>query len=219
MIWQWQANTCLHHLLTINLFEQMKKYAFQLSILSLVLILATSCAKLPQAELDAAKASLETAKSAEADRYLASEFNALQDSLNAVAVAIETEGSKSALSRNYEAATTQLIQIANDANALVAKTEERKVQVRDEVQQSWVALSALITENRTLLAEAPKGKEGKEALEAIENDNTIIEASVNEINTLISNGDYQTAQDKVSASTAKAEAIKEELTTAISKVN
>jgi len=196
----------------------MKKNAFLLTILSLVLLMATSCAKAPQAELDAAKTSLETAKSAEADRYLASEFNALQDSLNAVTVAIEAEGSKSSFSRNYEAAKNQLIQISADADSLVSKTEERKVQVRDEVQQSLVALSTLITENRTLLAEAPKGKEGKEALEAIENDITIIEASVNEINTLISNGDYQTAQDKVSASTVKAESINDELTTAISKV-
>ncbi len=196
----------------------MKKNAFLLTILSVVLLMATSCAKLPQAELDAAKASLETAKAAEADRYLAAEYNALQDSLNAVTVAIEAEGSKSSFSRNYEATKNQLVQISADATALVAQAEERKVQVRDEVQQSLVALSYLITEDKTLLAEAPKGKEGKEALEAIENDITIIEASVNEINTLISNGDYQTAQDKVSASTVKAEAIKVELTNAISKV-
>src|SRR5690606_26379459 len=121
--------------------------------------------------------------------------------------------------RNYEAAKTQLIQISADADSLVSKSEERKVQVRDEVQQSLVALSYLITEDRALLAQAPKGKEGKEALEAIENDITIIEASVNEINTLISNGDYQTAQDKVSASTVKAEAINLELSNAIAKVN
>jgi hypothetical protein len=196
----------------------MKKNAFLLTILSLVLLMATSCAKLPQAELDAAKTSLETAKSAGADSYLATEYNALQDSLNAVTVSIETEKSKSSLSRNYDAAKSQLEQISADADALVSKTEERKVEVRDEVQQSLVALSALITENRTLLTEAPKGKEGKEALEAIENDITIIEASVTEINTLISNGDYQTAKDKVTASTVKAEAINQELTTAIAKV-
>jgi hypothetical protein len=196
----------------------MKKNVILLTALSLVILLATSCAKLPQVELDAAKVSLEATKSVEANRYLAPEFNALQDSLNAVTVAIEAEKSKSFISRDYDAIKEQLVKITADADALKLKAEERKVQVRDEVQQSLVDLSLLITEDKALLAKAPKGKEGKAALEAIQSDITIIEASVNEINTLISNGDYLTAQDKVNASKAKAESIKEELNNAIAKV-
>jgi hypothetical protein len=205
--------------LTNNLnFKEMKKNAILLTALSLVLLLVTSCAKLPQVELDAANASLEAAKSVEANRYLTPEFNALQDSLNAVTVAIEAEKSKLFISRSYEAVKEQLVKITADAEALKLNTEERKVQVRDEVQQSLVDLTSLIAETKELLAKAPKGKEGKAALEAIQNDITIIESSVNEINTLIGNGDYLTAQDKVNASKAKAQAIKEELTNAISKV-
>jgi hypothetical protein len=196
----------------------MKKNVIKLAALSLVILLAASCAKVPQVELDAAKASIEAAKSVEANVYLATEFNGLQDSYNATTVAIETENSKSFISRDYDAIKEQLVKIAADADAVKLKAEERKVQVRDEVQQSLAALALLITEDKDLLAQAPKGKEGKEALEAIQNDITIIEASVNEINTLIANGDYLTAQDKVNSSKAKAESIKEELTIAIAKV-
>jgi hypothetical protein len=196
----------------------MKKNVIKLAALSLVILLAASCAKVPQVELDAAKASLEAAKSVEANVYLATEYNGLQDSYNAATVAMETENSKSAMSRNYDAIKEQLVKIAADAEALKLQAEERKVQVRDEVQQSLAALTLLIAEDKDLLAQAPKGKEGKEALEAIQNDITIIEASVNEINTLIANGDYLTAQDKVNSSKAKAESIKEELTIAIAKV-
>ena len=196
----------------------MKKNAIQLTVLSLVLFMVTSCAKLPQVELDAAIASLETAKSVEANRYLASEFNALQDTINAVTVAIEAEKSKFFISRDYDAIKEKLVKVSENANELKVKAEERKAQIRDEVQQTLVALSSLIEENKVLLAKAPKGKEGKAALEAIKSDITIIEASVNEINTLINNGDYLTAQDKVNASKSKAEAIKEELNKAISKV-
>jgi hypothetical protein len=59
----------------------MKKVTF-LSALVLMVVLATGCAKLPQVELDAATAALDSAKVVEANRYLADEFNALQDSLN-----------------------------------------------------------------------------------------------------------------------------------------
>lgn len=195
----------------------MKKLAFYLSAFVLTAVLATGCAKVPQSEVDAAKASLDSASSVGANLYLAPEFSALQDSLNAANVAIESEKSKSSFSRNYKPIAAKLVQISSDGKALIAKAEERKAQVRAEVQDTLTALSALIVEDRDLLAKAPKGKEGKAALEAIQTDITVIEASVSEINTLVANGDYLTAQDKVSASKAKADAIKTELSTAIAK--
>lgn len=195
----------------------MKKLFFQMSALVLVAALVTSCAKPPQTELDAANVSMEAAKSVEANRYLAEEFNTLQDSLNAATVAIEAEKSKSFISRSYGEIAEKLVTITADADALKLKVEERKAQVRSEVQETLVALSTLIAEDKALLAKAPKGKEGKAALEAIQSDITVVEASVNEVNTLISNGDYLTAQDKVNASKAKAESIKAELEAAIAK--
>ena len=195
----------------------MKRIGFLTSGLILMIVLATGCAKLPQTELDAAKAAVESSKSVEANRYLATEFNALQDSLNSTTIALEAERSKFFISRNYKAVTEKLVQITADAEALNLRTEERKAEVRTEVQDALAALSALIQEDKDLLAKAPKGKEGKAALEAIQTDITLIEASVNEINTLIANGDYLTAQDKVNASKVKAESIKEELSAAIAK--
>ncbi|MDD4384674.1 MAG: hypothetical protein PHD06_05790 [Bacteroidales bacterium] len=196
----------------------MKKIVFYISALVLMVVLATGCAKLPQVELDAAKASLESAKLVDANRYFPTEFNVLQDSLNAVTVAVETEKSKTFFSRSYDVITEKLVKISADAEVLKSNVEERKAQVRAEVQESLVALTSLIDADKALLLKAPKGKEGKAALEAIQTDITVIEASVNEINTLISNGDYITAQDKVNASKTKAEAIKAELETAIAKV-
>ncbi len=198
---------------TIKFISKMKKLFFAL----LLVVAVSSCAKLPQAEIDAANAAIESAKGVEANRYLAEEFNALADSLNAVNVAIEDQKSKFFLSRDYKAITEKLTMIASDVEGLKARTEERKAQVRTEVQDTLNVLISLIEEDKALLAKAPKGKEGKAALEAIQNDITVLEASVTEINTLVTNGDYLTAQDKTTASKAKAEAIKEELTAAISK--
>lgn len=196
----------------------MKKIAINLTLLSLMLMLVTSCTNAPQKELDDAKASLEAAKSVEANRYLDYEFIALQDSLNVQIAAIEAEDTKSFSSRNYAEIKEKLVKITAEADALKLKTEEYKVQVRDEVQQSLVALSTIIADDKELLSKVPtKGKDGKSLQEAIQNDITIIEASVNEINTLISSGDYLTAKEKVSASSAKALAIKQDLTNMVSK--
>lgn len=195
----------------------MKKIVLQISTLLVMAFLVIGCAKAPKEELAAATAALDSAKVVEANRYLADEFNALQDSLNAINVAVEAQKSKLFFSRDYKAINEKLVVVTSGIGALKMKTEERKAQVRTEVQDTLVVLNALILEDQKLLAKAPKGKEGKAALEAIQSDITVLEASVTEINTLITNGDYLTAQDKTTASKAKAEAIKEELSTAIAK--
>jgi len=195
----------------------MKKILFQISTVLLMAVLVIGCAKAPKAELAAANAAIDSAKVVEANRYLATEFNALQDSLNAVNVAVEAQKSKLFFSRDYKSINEKLVVITSEIGALKAKTEERKAQVRTEVQDTLNVLNGLILKDKALLAKAPKGKEGKAALEAIQNDITVLDASVTEINTLITNGDYLTAQDKTTAAKVKAEAIKEELSTAIAK--
>jgi len=195
----------------------MKKILFQISTVLLMAVLVIGCAKAPKAELAAANAAIDSAKVVEANRYLATEFNALQDSLNAVNVAVEAQKSKLFFSRDYKSINEKLVVITSEIGALKAKTEERKAQVRTEVQDTLNVLNGLILKDKALLAKAPKGKEGKAALEAIQNDITVLDATVTEINTLITNGDYLTAQDKTTAAKVKAEAIKEELSTAIAK--
>jgi hypothetical protein len=188
-----------------------------IAVLAVASVLFTSCAKFPQPELDAAKAAVESVKAVEGNRYVADEFNALQDELNASVTAAETEKSKFFISRDYKPVVEKLNGVIASSEALKTKTEERKAQVRTEVQEAVTAVTTLIAENKELVKKAPKGKEGKAALEAIQNDITVIEASLNEVNTLVTNGDYLTAKDKVNASKTKAESIKAELEAAIAK--
>ena len=75
----------------------------------------------------------------------------------------------------------------------------------------------MVAEVKELLAAAPKGKEGKEALEAIQGDVVLVESFLAEVSTLINNGDYLTAVDKVKAAGEKAASLKVELEEAIAK--
>ncbi len=195
----------------------MKKILVKISTVALMALLVVGCAKAPTAELATANAAFESAKLVEANRYVADQFNALQDSLNAINVLIEEQNSKTFFSRDYKGISEQLVAITAEVEALKPIAEENKAQVRTDVQDSLATLVILIQEDKDLLVKAPKGKEGNAALEAIQNDITVLDASVAEINTLITNGDYLTAQDKTTAAQVKATAIKEELSAAISK--
>ena len=74
-----------------------------------------------------------------------------------------------------------------------------------------------IKQVQDLMKKAPRGKEGKAALQAIQNDLTLVEASVEQANTAMQNGDYLTARDKLKASLDKANALIDELKQAISR--
>ena len=196
------------------MIEIMKKIFYVLSIVAATLIF-TSCAKAPQAEIDAAKAALEQAKTAQADLYVEADYLAVQDSLNAVMVEIEAQSSK--LFKNYGKAKEKLVVISTQATELVAKTDVRKEEIKTEVATAEAATLALIEENNALVAKAPKGKEGKEAIEAIKLDLTAITASVGEVSGLVASGDLLGAQTKVNAAQQKATEINTELKSVLEK--
>lgn len=194
----------------------MKKIFYVLSIVVVSLIF-TSCAKPPQAELDAAKAALEQAKAAQADLYVEADFLAVQDSLNAVQVEIEAQSSK--LFKSYTKAKEKLVVVTTQATELVAKTEVRKEEIKTEVATAEAAVAVLIEENNALLAKAPKGKEGKEAIEAIKLDITGITTSAAEVPGLVASGDLLGAQTKINAAQQKATEINTELKSVLEKAN
>jgi len=192
----------------------MKKIFYVLSIVAAT-VLFTSCAKPPQAEIDAAKAALEAAKTAQADLYVEADYLAVQDSLNAVLAEVEAQSSK--LFKSYGKAKEKLVVISTQATELVAKTEVRKEEIKTEVATAEAATLALIEENNALVAKAPKGKEGKEAIEAIKLDLTGISASVAEVPGLVASGDLLGAQTKINAAQQKATEINTELKTVLEK--
>lgn len=193
----------------------MKSSLLRVVALAVLVIAATSCSKLPQAEIDAANVAVENAKAAEADVYVPEQFAAFQDSVNGSLEMVEVQKSK--FFKNYKAVTAKLVRDAElgaqVSEAAVAKKEEVKVAVAQLVSE----IDTLLESNKALLSKAPKGKEGKAALEAISNDLQSIEATRGEIDAIIESGKLMDAFNKANAAKEKAVAINTELTEAIEK--
>lgn len=188
-----------------------------LASLAVLAFLFTSCAKLPEMEMTNAKAAVEAAKAAEADRYVTAEYRAVQDSLNVAMTEVENQKSKFALFRSYKKVTVKLNNVVTLANTVKENAGIKKEEVKNQAQQALAEATTLVAEVKDLIVKAPKGKEGKEALEAIQSDLALVEASLAEVSTLINNGDYLTALDKVKAANDKAASLKAELEEAIAK--
>jgi hypothetical protein len=197
----------------------MKKGLLKLVALSVLVITFASCAKPPQAEMDAANAAIEQAKSAGADRYVPASFNAATDALKTATAAVEEQKSKFALFRNYDAAKTTLASVNELAKKAVDETAARKEALKAEVTQAITDLNALIAQDKEMLAKAPKGKEGKAALEAIGQEISAVEAVATEVSTgMTSNADILTLSEKVKPAVEKAKSINTELTDVMAKV-
>ena len=197
----------------------MKKGLLKLVAFSFLVFTLASCAKPPQAEIDAANASIEAAKTAGADRYVPESFNAASEALRSADAAVAEQQAKFALFRNFDAAKTTLASVSTLATKAVEETTAKKAALQAEVSQAVTDLNALIVANKELLAKAPRGKEGKAALEAIGQEIAVVETVSTEVAAgLANNEDILTLSDKIKPAVEKAKAINTELTDVIAKV-
>lgn len=192
-----------------------KSVLMGMAAIILVVVLA-SCGKKPQAEIDAANAALEAAKTAEAPVYLPAEFSAVQDSMNAINAEITAQESKmfkkfGPVKAKLESTTALATQIADD---VAAKKEE----VKKEVEASIATLNTTVEDNKTLITKAPRGKEGAAVLEQIKTEMATIETAAAEAQAMYDKGAYMDALNKVKASSERAVSINTELKDAIARV-
>ncbi|HZL11176.1 MAG TPA: hypothetical protein VFC65_14390 [Prolixibacteraceae bacterium] len=180
-----------------------------------VAVLFSSCAKVPQTEIDAATASIQEVKDAGADLYVPEAYQALVDSMKSANEKVEV--AKAKWFPNYTKAKDQLAVISQMAVDTKAKSETRKVELQAEVEAMIAEVKTLNEENTALIAKAPRGKEGAAALEAIKSDIAVTETTVTEVEALLANGDLIGSNDKIKAAQEKATAIKAELEEAIAK--
>jgi|GEM_PF-1281409 hypothetical protein len=163
-----------------------------------------SCKPAPTAQVESAQAALDSAKAVEADRYLATEFVALNDSLVAAQAAIEVEQAKPFGERDFAPIREKLEGIALSAETLKANAEVRKAEVRTQVEGLLVELGNLVTQNKEGLAKVVVTGRNRATVESLQNEITVIESAVTEVNTLVANGDYLTALQNATAAQVKA---------------
>jgi len=190
------------------------KVLMGLAVIAMVAVL-TSCGKKPQAEIDAATAAIEAAKTAEAAVYVPAEFAAVQDSLNAVVAAITAKESK--LFKNFKGETAKLASVLTLANTVAANAATKKEEVKAEAANLMTAIKTVIEENGKLIPKLPRGKEGAAVIEQIKADAATVDASVVEAQGLFDKGSFMDALNKIKAAKEKAEGLNTEVKEVLTK--
>ena len=178
-------------------------------------LLVSSCAKYPQVELDSAKAAVQDVKMISADVYAPTEFQALSDSVAKANVLAETEKAK--WFSSYKETNVLLANVTNQVAVVKTKTETRKDELKADAEKLLAEVDSLVKADKELLTKAPKGKDGKAALDAINTDINVVVDAVNETQVLLAKLNYFEADNKIKVAKEKAVSINTELTTIVSK--
>jgi predicted small lipoprotein YifL len=190
------------------------KVLMGLAVIAMVAVLS-SCGKKPQAEIDAANAAIEAAKTAEAAVYVPAEFAAVQDSMNAVVADITATESK--LFKNFKGETAKLANVITLANTVAANAATKKEEVKAEAANLLTGIKTVIDENVKLIPKLPRGKEGAAVIEQIKAEVASVDAAVVEAQGLFDKGSYMDALNKVKAAKEKAEGLNAEVKEVLTK--
>ncbi|MBN2805084.1 MAG: hypothetical protein JXR22_00355 [Prolixibacteraceae bacterium] len=192
-----------------------KKSVISLFVMVIAMVMFSSCAKLPQVEIDNANAAIAEAEAASAAIYVPASLNAVKDTLNAAMEEIEVQKSK--LFKSYKAPKAKLLAVVTLAADVKVQTEARIAELKAQIQATLDETTALNNENKELVAKAPKGKGGTTVLMAIKGEIANIDAAIAESANFEGSENLNVNLANVQALKEQATSINTELKTVIEK--
>ncbi len=177
----------------------------------------TGCEKPPQVEMDAAKAAVENARSAEAEKYATPAFKALQDSLASGLAAVETQNQRFALLRDYAAAKTTLTGVTTKSTQVIESARENKERIRKATTEAVDKAKAAIDTTVAMVARAPRGKESKDVIAQWETQITSMTPQLQEAQAALTAENFTQAQKTADAISQQAATLQQEVGAVITK--
>jgi hypothetical protein len=196
----------------------MKKIFWVLFAVMGLSLLLSGCASAPTEEITATTDALKAIETPDVNTYAPDSLKAAQDELNKALAEVKVQDDKFALTRDYKQAvallksTKELVEKAkNDAQA-------NKAQAKADAEAAIAALPPVMEEATAMLAKAPRGKDTKADLEAMQNDLKLAEEAAAEANNAMFTEQYKDALAKANTAKEKAAAIIEQVKAAREKL-
>lgn len=181
------------------------------------LVFIAGCAKVPQEAIESATVMIEDAQMQEADIFAPDLFAAAQDSFNAAQTEIDLQNGKFALTRSYDEAEHLLASASELARQATETGIVRKQEMRTETENLLTEARETAADAKTLLAKAPRGKEGRIALVAIGTDVDSLGGMFTQVEELLAQGNVKAANEQVHVALQRAQGLTQELQQAIDK--
>ncbi|UCF40326.1 MAG: hypothetical protein JSW43_11405 [Gemmatimonadota bacterium] len=174
-------------------------------------MLVTACARVPQAEVDAATAAFDAARVAEAEIYALDAYRSAAAALEAMRAELDEQAELSPFARNYDSTLVlaAAARVAGDS-ALAAATEQKEFAREDALAALDVAKGDLV-ELRAMVDRAPS-RRGAPDPAALRSEAGTIERTLATADSLLSAGRYSAAKEDVVAAQQQMLQLRSQLT-------
>jgi colicin import membrane protein len=146
------------------------RFGFMVAFSLAAALLFFACASAPKEEITASRTSVTMAQTDDVKTYAPESLKNAEDALSKAMAAVQEQDSKFALSRDYKAASDLLKQAKDLAAKAESDAQANKAQAKAEAETIIAGLTQLLADAKKSLATAPRGKDTKAELEAMQND-------------------------------------------------
>jgi hypothetical protein len=186
-------------------------------VLGLSLLLA-GCASAPTEEINATKAAVAAVQTDDVRTYAPDSLQAAQDELNKALAEVQTQDNKFALSRDYKQASAVLKSAKDLAEKAKNDAQANKLKAKADAEATIAALPSALEEAKKVLAKAPRGKDTKADIEAMQNDLKLAEEALNGANQAMGQEKYKDALAQANSAKEKASSVIAQVQKALEKV-
>ena len=181
-------------------------------------LLFFGCASAPKEEIAATQSALQAAQTDDVRTYAPESMKAAEDLMSKATAEVQTQDNKFALSRDYKAASDLLKQAKDAAAKSQTDAQEAKTKAKADAEATIATLTTLLEDAKKALATAPKGKDTKAELEALQADLTAAGEASTAASQAMSQEKYADALAQANTAKTKATAIIDQVNAAKEKV-
>jgi len=189
----------------------------QIALAVPMVVWLAGCDKPPEEQMTATKAAVDGAVQAEAAKYAAPELARLQDSLKTALAEVERQNARFFILRNYDQAKQTLTWTGSNAPVVAQTSKANKEKLRAATAEAIRVAETAVDSAAATLANAPRGKESKADLEAMEADVTSMRAGIDEAKAGLTAEDFNKAKAKAQEVQGRAAQLQTEVQGIITK--
>ncbi len=177
--------------------------------------LATGCSKPPEAEIQSAKAAVESARKANAAEYASASLRQAEDAMSALDTELQVQEEKFALFRSYKEASAKAAAVSAAGKKAASDAAAGKEQAKNEAAAAIASTRTLLAETQALLDSAPTGKGTAADIAAMKLDLTAAESTLMEADSAQSSERYKEAKSRAAAAESSIQQVKAAVEAAI----
>jgi hypothetical protein len=200
----------------------MKKAMLRSGLLVALAIAASmfffACASAPKEEIAATQAAIQSASTDDVRTYAPDSLKDAEDTMAKATAEVSTQDEKFALSRDYKQASELLKQAKEKAAKAVTDAQANKAKDKSDAEALIGSLTTLLADAKKALATAPKGKDTKAELEAMQSDLKSAEEAATAATQAMAQEKYKDALAQANTAKSKADGIIEQVTAAKEKL-